>query len=113
MTIEIIEHKVKDKVKESGNEVIAKVKPQVKQPSLYQIIMHNDDYTPMEFVVAILESFFHMDRTKAIQVMYEVHMTGKAVCGIFSKDIAETKADQVIDYARTHEHPLLCSVESI
>lgn len=106
MTIEHI-------ITENEYEVVTKTKPQMKQPSFYQIIMHNDDYTPMEFVVAILESFFHMDRTKATQVMYEVHMTGKAVCGIFSRDIAETKADLVIEHARQHEHPLLCSVEAI
>ena len=84
----------------------------LKEPSLYQVIMHNDDYTPMEFVVAVLKLFFSMDSAKATSLMYQVHMTGKAVCGVFTKDIAETKADQVIDYARRHEHPLLCSIEA-
>jgi ATP-dependent Clp protease adaptor protein ClpS len=93
--------------------LVQTARPQLKQPSMYQVVMHNDDFTPMEFVVAILESFFNMDRAKATQVMYEVHMTGKAVCGVFSKDIAETKSDQVMEYARRHEHPLLCSVEVV
>ncbi len=89
------------------------VTPLLKQPSMYQVTMHNDDFTPMEFVVAVLQAFFHMERTIATRIMQEVHTTGKAVCGIFSKDVAETKADQVTDYARTHEHPLLCSVEVV
>lgn len=90
---------------------VQEARPQVKEPSMYQVIMYNDDFTPMEFVVGVLEQFFNMDRTLATRVMYEVHTTGKAVCGVFSKDVAETKADQVTDYARTHQHPLLCSTE--
>lgn len=92
---------------------IQEAKVELKQPKMYQIVMHNDDYTPMEFVVAILESFFNMDRARATQVMYEVHLTGKAVCGTFSRDVAETKVDQITEYARSHEHPLLCSVEAL
>ena len=90
---------------------VQETKPKLKEPSLYNIILHNDDYTPMEFVIAVLESFFHLERTLATRLMYEVHTTGKAICGIFSKDVALTKADQVTDYARMHDHPLLCSVE--
>ncbi len=90
---------------------IQEVKPELKQPPMYQVVMHNDDFTPMEFVVAVLETFFCMDRAQATQVMYQVHMAGKAVCGMFSKDVAETKTDQVTTYARQHEHPLLCSIE--
>lgn len=86
---------------------------ELKVPALYQVIMHNDDFTPMEFVVAVLEAFFNMDRTKATQVMYEVHTTGNAVCGEYSKDVAETKVIQVMEYARTHQHPLLCRVEAV
>lgn len=85
------------------------VKPELKEPSLYRVIMHNDDYTPMEFVVAVLENFFQMERVAATRTMYEVHTIGKAICGIFTKDVAETKVDQVIDYARMHDHPLFCS----
>lgn len=91
---------------------VEEAKPQLKQPAMFSVLMHNDDYTPMEFVVAILESFFNMDRALATKVMYEVHMSGKAVCGIYTKDVAETKADQVTEYARKHDHPLLCSVEA-
>jgi ATP-dependent Clp protease adaptor protein ClpS len=93
--------------------VVQEARPQLQQPALYQVIMHNDDFTPMEFVIAVLEAFFNMDRTNATRVMYEVHMSGKAVCGVFSKDVAETKVSQVIEYARTHEHPLLCSLEVV
>lgn len=101
-------------VTESQKELwIQEAQPLLKEPILYHVLMHNDDYTPMEFVVEVLESFFNMDRSNATRVMYEVHMSGKAVCGIFSKDVAETKMEQVIDYARKHEHPLLCSVEAI
>jgi len=92
---------------------VEEVKPQLKQPAMYQVVLHNDDFTPMEFVVAVLELFFNMDKETATRVMYEVHTTGKAVCGVFSKDVAETKATQVSDYARQHEHPLLCSIEVI
>lgn len=91
---------------------VREAKPQLKEPAMYQVLMHNDDYTPMEFVVTALKLFFNMDDALATQLMYQVHMTGKAVCGIFTKDIAETKADQVINYARRHEHPLLCSIEA-
>lgn len=80
-------------------------------PKMYRVIMHNDDYTPMDFVVAVLELFFHMDRAEATGLMKEVHASGQAVCGLFSRDVAETKVEQVVEYARTHEHPLLCSVE--
>ncbi len=91
--------------------LIRKAKPVSEEPSMYQVVMHNDDFTPMEFVVAVLEKYFSMDRVSATRVMHEVHTKGKAVCGTFSKDIAETKADLVMDYARMHEHPLLCSAE--
>src|SRR5688572_1593440 len=91
--------------------LVQETKPKVKQPAMYQVIMHNDDFTPMEFVVVVLELFFNMERTVATRVMYEVHTTGKAVCGVFSKDVAETKVNQVTDYAMIHEHPLLCSIE--
>jgi ATP-dependent Clp protease adaptor protein ClpS len=84
---------------------------QVREPSLYQVVVHNDDFTPMEFVVSILEKFFYMDRCRAAEIMHEAHITGKAICGLFSKDFAESKISQVIDYSRLHDHPLLCSME--
>ena len=90
---------------------IAPAKPKLKQPALYKVLLINDDYTPMEFVVEILECFFRMNREKATQVMLTVHTQGKGVCGIFSRDVAETKAMQVNAYARNNDHPLLCEVE--
>lgn len=101
-------------VKSSGTELQvqeAQPKIKIKEPALYRVLMHNDDFTPMEFVVVVLEMFFSMDRSRATAIMFEVHTVGKAICGVFSKDVAETKADQVMEYARRHEHPLLCSVE--
>lgn len=81
------------------------------EPPLFQVCLHNDDFTPMEFVVAILEKFFFMDRASATSIMYEAHKTGRAVCGVFSKDIAEAKVVQVTEHAETNEYPLLCSME--
>jgi ATP-dependent Clp protease adaptor protein ClpS len=91
--------------------VVEAEKPALKQPPRYQVVMLNDDYTPMEFVVSILESFFHMDRELAVRVMLKVHTEGRAVCGVFTRDVAETKMTQVNRYAREHEHPLICEVE--
>jgi len=82
-----------------------------KEPSLYQVVIHNDDFTPMEFVIDVLEKFFNMDTTLATSVMFEVHVKGKAVCGVFTRDVAETKVDHVMEYARVNGHPLLCSME--
>jgi len=90
---------------------VEEAKPEVKQPPLYRVVLLNDDYTPMEFVVEVLQGFFRMDREQATQVMLHVHTRGKGVCGVFSRDIAETKVDQVNDYAREHDHPLMCTME--
>ena len=92
--------------------VVEKTKPQIKRPSMYKVILINDDYTPMEFVVHVLEYFFGMDRQSATRIMLAVHTTGKGLCGIFTRDVAETKVAQVNDYSRQHEHPLLCSMEA-
>jgi len=78
---------------------------------MYKVILLNDDYTPMEFVVQVLETFFRMDREKATQVMLHVHTRGMGVCGVFTREIAETKVTQVNDYSRDHQHPLLCTME--
>lgn len=86
-------------------------KPKLEQPPLYKVVLINDDYTPMDFVVDVLRSFFNLNIEKATQVMLKVHTEGKGVCGVFSKDGAETKAAQVNDYSRECEQPLLCSVE--
>lgn len=82
------------------------------EPPLYQVYIHNDDFTPMEFVIGILERFFYMERRNAAEIMLEAHVKGKALCGVFSKDCAETKISQVIEYARSHDHPLVCSMEA-
>jgi len=80
-------------------------------PRLYRVVLVNDDYTPMDFVVDVLERFFHMERMSATQVMLCVHIQGKGVCGVYPYEIAETKVDQVTRYARRHQHPLLCTME--
>lgn len=98
---------------QQGGVAIAPARPKLKRPPLYKVVMINDDYTPMEFVVETLESFFGMDREKATRVMLTVHTQGRATCGIYSKDVAETKAAQVNQYARDNEHPLLCEIEAV
>ena len=96
---------------EDGDLSVQEAKPKVKRPPLYKVILINDDYTPMEFVVRVLEAFFGMGREKAVQVMLHVHTRGRGVCGVFTRDIAETKVAQVNDYSRSNQHPLLCSME--
>lgn len=91
--------------------LLDQVKPELKRPPMFKVVLMNDDYTPMEFVVYVLEMFFAMDRSKATQIMLTVHTEGKATCGVFSRDIAETKAAQVIQCAVENEHPLKCEVE--
>ena len=100
-------------LEEDGGLAVQQQLPKLKRPSLYKVIMLNDDYTPMEFVVEILEMFFGMDREKATSIMLAVHTQGRAVCGIFSRDVAETKAAQVNQCARDNEHPLLCEIEAV
>ena len=85
--------------------------PELKRPPMYKVVLLNDDYTPMEFVVHILESFFSMNREKATQIMLVVHSEGSAVVGIFPRDIAETKSEQVNTYAQENNHPLMSTVE--
>lgn len=97
---------------DDGGLAVQAERPKLKRPPLYKVIMMNDDYTPMEFVVETLEIFFGMDREKATRTMLAVHNQGKATCGIYSRDVAETKATQVNQYARDNEHPLLCEIEA-
>ncbi len=89
-----------------------KTTTELKQPKKYKVILLNDDYTPMDFVVMILKNYFHLSEELATQVMLQVHILGRGVCGIFTKDIAETKAALVNDYARSKEYPLLCTIEA-
>ncbi len=86
-------------------------RPKLEEPPLYRVVLINDDYTPMEFVVSVLESIFGMERTRATQVMLEVHTKGKGVCGVYNFEIAETKVAQVMSAAKQHQHPLLCTME--
>ncbi|MFL0799570.1 MAG: ATP-dependent Clp protease adapter ClpS [Agarilytica sp.] len=96
---------------DDGGVAVQEDKPKLKRPPMYQVVLLNDDYTPMEFVVDVLERFFGMDREKATRVMLAVHTQGKGVCGVFSRDVAETKAAQVNQYSRQNEHPLMCEIE--
>lgn len=96
-----------------GGLAVLTEKPKLKRPPMYKVMLLNDDYTPMDFVVEILEVFFSMSREKATHVMLTVHVHGKAVCGIYTRDIAETKAAQVNQYARESQHPLLCEIEAV
>lgn len=88
-------------------------KPKLKKPPRYQVVLLNDDYTPMEFVVLILQQFFSMDHDQATQVMLHVHTRGKGVCGVYSREIAETKVEQVNDFSRQNQHPLMCAMEKV
>ena len=89
----------------------AEAKPRLKRPPLYRVILLNDDYTPMEFVVEVLQKIFSLDRTTATRIMLEVHTKGKGVCGVYTYEIAETKVAQVTGLAQQHQHPLLCTME--
>lgn len=94
-----------------GVGVATRTKPKTKKPSMYKVLMLNDDYTPMEFVVYALERFFHMSREQATQIMLHVHQRGVGICGVFSYEVAETKVTQVMDFARQNQHPLQCTLE--
>ncbi|WP_255576242.1 MULTISPECIES: ATP-dependent Clp protease adapter ClpS [Jannaschia] len=91
--------------------VATKVKPKTAKPPLYKVMLLNDDYTPMEFVVMVLERFFGIGHSQAVEIMLTVHKKGLAVVGVFSHEIAETKVAQVMDYARRNQHPLQCTME--
>ena len=94
-----------------GTAIITKTRPQTKRPSLYRVLLLNDDYTPMEFVVHVLERFFNKQREDATRIMLHVHQNGVGECGIFTYEVAETKVTQVMDFARKHQHPLQCVME--
>ncbi|MCP5368891.1 MAG: ATP-dependent Clp protease adapter ClpS [Hyphomicrobiales bacterium] len=91
--------------------IVTKTRPKTKRPSMYKVLMLNDDYTPMEFVVHVLERFFGMSNQHATAVMLNVHQKGVGVCGVFTYEVAETKVNQVMDLARKHQHPLQCTIE--
>lgn len=95
----------------TGTGIVVKTRPKTKKPALYKVLMLNDDYTPMEFVVHVLERFFSKSRQDATQIMLHVHRRGVGICGVYTFEVAETKVNQVIDYARRHQHPLQCTLE--
>ncbi|MEQ1636089.1 MAG: ATP-dependent Clp protease adapter ClpS [Methylococcales bacterium] len=100
-----------DPHRDDGGLALQEAKPKLKKPPLYRVMLLNDDFTPMDFVVDVLKSFFNMPEEKATQVMLQVHTQGVGVCGVFSKDVAETKVYIVNEYSREHYHPLMCSME--
>jgi ATP-dependent Clp protease adaptor protein ClpS len=94
-----------------GTGTVIKVRPKTQKPSMYRVLLLNDDYTPMEFVVHVLERFFNKSREAATEIMLHVHHRGVGVCGVYTYEIAETKVSQVVDFARRHQHPLQCTME--
>ncbi|MCC7305240.1 MAG: ATP-dependent Clp protease adapter ClpS [Alphaproteobacteria bacterium] len=98
-----------DEERESG--ILLKTRPKTKKPSMYKVLLLNDDYTPMEFVVHVLERFFSKSRQEATEIMLHVHRRGVGICGVFTHEVAETKVAQVMDFARTNEQPLQCTME--
>lgn len=96
---------------DSGTGIVTKTRTKTKKPSLYKVLLLNDDYTPMEFVVLILERFFNKNRDESVQIMLHIHRHGVGICGVFTYEVAETKVAQVIEFARRHQHPLQCTME--
>ncbi len=107
----------KDKIQPPGGDdgsnvdVVVRTEAKTRKPSMYKVVMLNDDYTPMEFVVLVLERFFSKSHEEAIQIMLHVHQKGVGICGVFTYEVAETKVSQVMDLAQQHEHPLQCTLE--
>lgn len=96
---------------DTGTDIITKTRPKTKQPGLYKVLLLNDDFTPMEFVVYVLERFFNKGREEATRIMLHVHQKGVGICGVFTYELAETKVAQVMNFARQHQHPLQCTME--
>ena len=105
------ERKQGDPGRGAGSAVVTQTKTKTQKPSLYRVLILNDDYTPMEFVVYVLERFFNKDREAATRIMLHVHQHGVGVCGVFTYEVAETKVTQVVDTAMRHQHPLQCTME--
>jgi ATP-dependent Clp protease adaptor protein ClpS len=97
---------------EDGGLAVQEARPKLKKPPMYKVVLLNDDFTPMEFVVHVLERYFRMEREKAMRIMLHVHTQGRGLCGVYNREIAETKVAQVNDYSRSNHHPLLCTMES-
>jgi len=110
-SLKITNHSDDDMEHDDPNLAVQEARPEVAEPKRYMVILINDDFTPMEFVVLILREFFNLDEEAATRIMLNVHTKGKGVCGIYSKDIAETKVVMVNEFAKENEHPLLCTME--
>ncbi len=95
----------------SGTDVVTRTRTRVKKPSMYKVILLNDDYTPMDFVILVLQKFFHKDHQEAVDIMLQVHRKGAGVCGVYTYEVAETKVSQVMAFSRQREHPLQCTME--
>jgi ATP-dependent Clp protease adaptor protein ClpS len=100
-------------IKHENSTVLEKQAQKLKPPSMYQVVLLNDDYTPMEFVVAVIQEYFNKDRETAMQIMLKVHLEGRGVCGVYSKDVALTKVELVLAHARQAGHPLQCVMEEV
>jgi len=101
----------RDRDEEGRTGLVTKTRPKTKKPSLYKVLLLNDDYTPMEFVVHVLEKYFSKGRDEATRIMLHVHHKGVGVCGVYTYEVAETKVTQVMDFSRQHGHPLQCTME--
>jgi ATP-dependent Clp protease adaptor protein ClpS len=97
--------------KHQDSSLLEAKRAQIKQPPLYKVLLLNDDFTPMDFVIVVLQRFFGMDREQATRIMLKVHIEGRGVCGVFARDVAATKVDQVTTFARSNQHPLACVME--
>ncbi len=102
-----------EQFEEAHGVAVAPSEPELEKPSMYQVVMLNDDYTPMDFVIEVLSVFFSMGLESCTQIMMAVHTQGKAVCGTYTKDVAQTKAAQVMEYAKENDHPLMCDVQRL
>ena len=101
----------KNRPGDSGTDIVTDTRPKTKKPSLYKVLLLNDDYTPMEFVVYVLERFFNKSREEATRIMLHVHQKGVGICGVYTFEVAETKVAQVMNFSRQNEHPLQCAME--
>lgn len=101
----------RDRRNDSGTDIVTKTRTKTKKPSLYKVLLLNDDYTPMEFVVYILERFFNKGAEEATRIMLHVHQKGVGICGVYTYEVAETKVTQVMNFSRQHDHPLQCTME--
>ena len=95
----------------AGTDVVAKTRTRVKKPSMYKVLLLNDDYTPMDFVILVLQKFFHKGHQEAVEIMMQVHRKGTGVCGVYTYEVAETKVALVMQFSQQHEHPLQCTME--